>query len=36
MDIVIFASASGRLAGTVWFLANGISTILLPLFILED
>lgn len=36
VDLVIFASASGQMAGAGWFLADGIITILLSLFILGD
>ena len=36
VDIVIFASASGQIAGAGWFLADGIITVLLSLFILGD
>ena len=36
VDIVIFASASGRLAGAGWFLADGIITVLLSLFVLGN
>lgn len=34
VDIVIFASASGQMAGSGWFLVDGILTVLLSLFLL--
>lgn len=36
VDIIIFATANKMLAGAGWFLADGILTILLSLFILGD
>lgn len=34
VDLVIFASASGRMVGSGWFLVDGILTVLLSLFLL--
>lgn len=36
VDIIIFATANSMMAGAGWFLADGIITILLSIFILGD
>lgn len=36
VDIVIFAMGHDYMAGSGWFLANGILTVLMSLFILEN